>query len=66
MACEQPIPVQLEPQAVAPYVHEMALALASFAARHKLRHLACFLEMAAIDRGTALGRVGGISAPSAV
>jgi hypothetical protein len=55
MASEQPVPVELEPQAVAAYIHEMALALARFAERHELRHLACFLEMAAIEAGERSG-----------
>jgi hypothetical protein len=48
MAPEQPIPVQLEPQAAAAYVHEMAIALARFARANRLPELAYFLEMAAI------------------
>jgi hypothetical protein len=49
MAPEQPILVQLEPQAVAAYVHEMAAALARFAKANGLQDLAFFLEMAAIE-----------------
>ena len=39
---------QLTPDAVAAYVHEMALALSRFAKANSLPELAYFLEMAAI------------------